>query len=183
LPLGSDRQTAHEQPPSLTEADVAAVQAMVADLPTLWRAPGTTPQDRQKVIRRLVERIVITVLGRSERVEVTIHWAGGATSRHEALRSIGKYEDLSDYANLRARVVQLHQAGHTTAGIAELLTREGFHTPRCDRPFNEQMVYVLMHEHFVIETGLPSDRAWSTDTGSKSARGVTPFCTLVTIDS
>jgi DNA invertase Pin-like site-specific DNA recombinase len=149
---------AHQQPPSLTEADVAAVRAMAADLPTLWRAPSTTPQDRQKVIRHLVERIVITVLGKSERVEVTIHWAGGATSRHEALRPIGKYEDLSDYTNLRARVVQLHQAGHTAAGIAELLTQEGFHTPRCDRPFNEQMVYVLMHDHFGIETGPSSDR-------------------------
>jgi DNA invertase Pin-like site-specific DNA recombinase len=146
------------QPPSLTEADMASIRAMATDLPTLWEAASTTPQDRQAVIRHLVERIVVTVLGRSELVEVTIHWAGGATSRHEGLRPIGKYEDLSNFDELRARVVELRREGRTAAQIAELINLEGFHPPRCDRPFSDQMVQVLIGCRFGSEAAPSPDR-------------------------
>lgn len=138
---------------------MASIRAMAVDLPALWEATSTAPQDRQAIIRHLVERIVVTVLGKSELVEVTIHWAGGATSRHEGLRCIGKYEDLSNFDELRTRVLELHQAGRTAARIAELLDLEGFHPPRCDRPFSDQMVQVLIGRHFGSEAGPSPGRA------------------------
>jgi DNA invertase Pin-like site-specific DNA recombinase len=149
---------AHQQPPILTDADGAAIRALAADLPALWQAPSTTAQDRQTMIRHLVDRIVITVQGASEVVEVTIHWAGGAMSQHEALRPISRYEHLSNYPELRARVLQLRQEGQTAARIAEHLNREGFHPPRCDQQFNEQKVQMFLADHIGIEAAPAPDR-------------------------
>jgi hypothetical protein len=110
------------------------------------------------MIRHLVDRIVITVQGASEVVEVTIHWAGGAMSQHEALRPISRYEHLSNYPELRARVLQLRQEGQTAARIAEHLNREGFHPPRCDQQFNEQKVQMFLADHIGIEAAPAPDR-------------------------
>ena len=46
-----------------------------SDLPALWRAETTTAQDRQRVARLLLERVVVEVLGKSDQVDVRLEWA------------------------------------------------------------------------------------------------------------
>jgi hypothetical protein len=72
------------QPASLTEDERAQIRALAQDLPALWEAPTTTSMDRQRIIRFLVERVVVAVEGRSDRVTVRIEWVGGTTTTHEA---------------------------------------------------------------------------------------------------
>ena len=50
---------------------------LARDLPALWHAPTTTPADRERIIRLLVERVEVAVEGVSDRVRVIITWAGG----------------------------------------------------------------------------------------------------------
>ena len=59
---------------------LSAIRALAADLPAVWSAATTTPADRQRIARLLLERVVVTVDKASERVDVTLHWVGGAVA-------------------------------------------------------------------------------------------------------
>jgi hypothetical protein len=61
----------------LTSSDVKIIESLAGDLPALWRA-ATTVQDRQEVVRHLVERVVVAIPGETEWVDVAIHWAAGS---------------------------------------------------------------------------------------------------------
>jgi DNA invertase Pin-like site-specific DNA recombinase len=137
------------RPRDPTPADLRRVEAMAADIPGLWRAPTTTIQDRQEIVRHLVERVTVTVQGRSEWVDVTIRWAGGIESQHKIQRPVQRYEQLSNYEMLRGRIVELRRSGATTKEIAERLNEEGFHPPHGAERFNRHVV-----NQFLVRRGL-----------------------------
>jgi hypothetical protein len=124
--------------------DVKIIESLAGDIPALWRAETTTVQDRQEVVRRLVERVVVAVQGETEWVDVAIHWAGGFVSRHEVRRPVRRVEQLRDYAELMRRVAELHGAGRTSRQIAEALNREGFRPPKRRETYNAAMVQLLL---------------------------------------
>jgi DNA invertase Pin-like site-specific DNA recombinase len=133
-----------DRPRELTAADRRRIEALAMDIPALWHSPGTTIQQRQTVVRYLVERITVTVRGRTEWVDVTIRWAGGMESRHEFRRPVSSYEQISNYSALRDRMVELRSAGATTEKIAEQLNREGFHPPHGADEFNRHVVNAFL---------------------------------------
>jgi hypothetical protein len=118
------------QAPRLTAEECASIRALARDLPALWQAESTTAADRQTIVRHLIDRVVVAARGESERIDVAVHWAGGFVSRHEVIRSLARYEQLSFYDRLIARVVELRDAGEATGAIADALGREGFHPPQ-----------------------------------------------------
>ena len=65
-------------PAELSDSAMSSIRALAADLPAVWSAATTTPADRQRIARLLLERVVVTVDKASERVDVTLHWVGGA---------------------------------------------------------------------------------------------------------
>jgi len=119
----------HAQPMELKPQELELIKSLSTDLPRMWSSPGTTAKDRQTIIRHLVERVVVDIQGKSERVDVAIHWNGGFVSQHELIRPVASYEQLSGYQDLVARVEELRQADHTSEQIAKQLNDEGFHTP------------------------------------------------------
>ena len=81
-----DRFTA-SRPRILTEAERGQIRALAADIPAIWHAPTTTDADRKQLIRHLVERVQVEVLGTSEKVDVYVVWAAGtAPPRRSAVR-------------------------------------------------------------------------------------------------
>ena len=129
-----------EQPaaPSLTE--IAAIQAVAQDLPALWRAETTTQEDRQTIVRLLLDRILIEVIDGTEQVRVECHWHGGVRTQHRVIRPVSNAKALSTYTALVARVSELHHAGSDSAKIATILNREGWRpAKRCDA-FSPSMV-------------------------------------------
>jgi hypothetical protein len=96
----------------------------------LWQAQTTTGADRRAVVRQLIERVVVTRRGDGEEVEVVVRWRGGAESRHEVQQGLQRYNQLSDYEELRARVTTLRGEGQSGEQIASLLNQEGYRTPR-----------------------------------------------------
>ena len=74
----------------------------------------------------LIERVVVATRGRTEVVDVTIHWVGGLQTRHEIRRPVLSYEQLSDYDSMRGRVFELHGQGHTAGEIAAVLNGAGY---------------------------------------------------------
>lgn len=133
-----------EQPAELTAKERARIEALATDLPALWAAPTTTAADRQTIVRHLVERVVVTVEGESQWVDVRVEWAGHSTSQHRLVRPVARYEQLSDYPKLLARAVELRDAGRSSSGIAEQLNAEGWRPPKRRATFNAGMVRALL---------------------------------------
>ena len=138
-----------EQPVAPSAADRRRIKALATDIPALWSAATTTVQDRQTIVRCLVEKVTVAIRGETEWVDVTIRWAGGMESRHVMRRGVRSYEQLSNYRALRDRVAALRQAGATIAEIAEQLNREGFRPPRGQGRFHRGHV-----NQFLIRYGL-----------------------------
>jgi DNA invertase Pin-like site-specific DNA recombinase len=129
-----------ERPTRLTAAQRDEIRRLAGDIPRLWSAGSTTPADRQRLVRLLIERIEVEVEGQSERVRLAIAWSGGSVSRHELVRTVRRYEQLTDYPRLVARIDQLRTAGRSMEQVAATLNAEGFHPPKRVERFSGGMV-------------------------------------------
>lgn len=74
-----------EWPHELSDEDRENIRRLSADIPALWASPSTTIQDRQIVVRQLVEKVVVHSQGATELLDVTIHWVGGFVMRGRKL--------------------------------------------------------------------------------------------------
>jgi hypothetical protein len=119
-----------DQPRQLSADERARIRALANDLPALWHSPQTTAAARKEIVRLLVERVVVHVQADSERASVDIAWRGGLTTSHALVRAVSRYESLSDYPRLLARIGQLRHDGLTIAQVAKQLNKEGYRTPR-----------------------------------------------------
>jgi hypothetical protein len=157
-----------DRPRGLSACEREQIRALSRDLPALWHAPPTTAADRQRIVRLLIEEVVATVRGESEWVDVTIHWAGGATSIHELVRPVQRYRQMSDYGGLLDRVDALRHAGRTLAEVAEQLNREGFHPPKRSATFTKEILSGLLAKRGrtgprprgVAEPGVLGEHEW-----------------------
>jgi DNA invertase Pin-like site-specific DNA recombinase len=131
-------------PAALSDTAVSSIRALAADLPAVWSAATTTPADRQRIARLLLDRVVVTVDKASERVDVTLHWAGGAVVSHTLTRSVRRYDQHSDYPRLVERLRQLCARRRSAAEIAGRLNAEGFRPPKRTDRFTPDMVLRLI---------------------------------------
>src|SRR5213082_3161134 len=53
--------------------------AIAADLPRLWRAPGTSPRDRKRLLRTLVADVMVMPGDDDDHAVIGIRWHTGAT--------------------------------------------------------------------------------------------------------
>ena len=158
-----------EQPTALTAAERAAIQALAADIPQVWHAPSTTQADRKELLRILIEDITVAVAGDSELVDVTITWAGGHQTSGQAVRPVGRLDQLSYYPALLARVTELAAAGRNSVQIADALNAAGFRPPKRTSRFTGGQVRTLISQRNIrsqrkgrpaVLTGLASGQ-WS----------------------
>jgi DNA invertase Pin-like site-specific DNA recombinase len=133
-----------ERPLELTAPEREAILRLAQDVPAVWQAPETTAQDRQEIVRLLVERVTVNVHEDSEQVDVTLQWAGGVTSAHRLRRPVARYDQLSTYPVLLAHIDGLRQTGHSFAQIAVHLNRAGFAPPKRTERFTGETVARLL---------------------------------------
>ncbi len=127
-------------PPALSNQQRDLIRSLSDNLPTLWGASTTTPSDRQRIVRLLLERVVVTVQDTSEQVDVALHWSGGFVSQHDLARPVRRYEQIADYDHLMARVIELWEMGQSYSEIAGHLNQEGFKTAKQARGFSKTIV-------------------------------------------
>lgn len=144
-----DRFVMHT-PPRLTETEREHIAALASDIPRLWQSPGTTNVDRKQIVRCLVEKVVVQVRCDSERVEASIHWAGGYESRHEVIRPVATYAQLRDFEPLMQRIAELRACRHTAPEIAQKLNAEGFYPPKRCGCFTTPVVHQLLKRRGLI---------------------------------
>lgn len=65
------------------EVDRDALLALSRDLPMAWNSAGTTAQSKQRLVRVLIEDIVVDLDDASHEAVLALHWKGG---RHTVLR-------------------------------------------------------------------------------------------------
>jgi hypothetical protein len=139
------------QPRSLAAAEVAAIRELASDMPGLWSA--ATQEERQTLVRLLLERVLVEVVNGTEQVKVTCHWHGGHRTRHQLVRPIARLDRLSTYNDLLARAAELRRAGQDYQTIAKTLNQEGWRPAKRRDTFNASMVRHLLHK-----TGLDMPR-------------------------
>ena len=108
-------------PEQLSEAERDQILAISRQLPTLWDAPTTAPEDRQAIARLLLEQVRVNIEGNSERVDVELRWAGGFVSCHSLRRPVQTYEQLSYYDELLSRIHSMLAENNSLGTIAESL--------------------------------------------------------------
>jgi hypothetical protein len=133
-------------PAELSDSALSSIRALAADLPAVWEASTTTPADRQRIARLLLERVVVTVDRASERVDVSLHWVGGAVRSHTITRAVMRYSQQADYPRLVARLRELWAGRENAAAIAQQLNAEGFRPPKRTNRFTGEMVRRLTAE-------------------------------------
>ncbi len=119
-----------ECPMQLSDQQREQILSLACDLPALWHANTTTPEDRQTIARSLLERVVVSIEGDTNHVDVELHWTGGFTSQHVLQRPIRTYEQLSNYKELVERIDALRTDGRSLGDVATTLNDEGFRPPK-----------------------------------------------------
>jgi DNA invertase Pin-like site-specific DNA recombinase len=130
-------------PARLTPIEQEAIRRLAADVPALWQAATTTAAERKEIVRLLLERVEITVIGSSEHAEIVCSWTGGRRTKHKLVRSVRRTTQLSRHAELLDRIHVLHADGVCAAAIARTLVAEGW-TSAHGKPFTEGSVRSLL---------------------------------------
>lgn len=144
-----------ECPTRLSPREREQILALSRDLPALWHADTTTPQDRQTVARLLLEQVTVTVEGNTDHLDVELRWAGGFVSRHALVRPVQTYRQLSNYDQLVARVNTLRCECTNFSQIAATLNAEGFHPPKRSIRFTKEILSRFLCQRGVRTGPLP----------------------------
>jgi hypothetical protein len=144
-----------DSPRQLSLQERQQILSLAQDLPALWHAESTTPEDRQTIARLLLEQVTVTVEGNTDRVDVELRWAGGFVSRHTLTRPVQTYEQLSNFDELVSRVDTLRTERKTLSEIATALNAEGFHPPKRTRKFTKEILSRFLRERGVHIGPLP----------------------------
>mgnify|MGYP001819783451 CR=1 FL=1 len=164
-----------DRPTQLSAEEREQILTLSHDLPTLWNADSTTPEDRQTIARLLLDQVIVNVEGNTERVDIELRWSGGFSSRHTLIRPVQTYKQLSNYDELAARVKNLRARGKSLAEIASTLNSEGFHPPKRASKFSKEMVCCFLREQqaqagvmsTLNDEHLETDEWWIPDLAAK----------------
>jgi excisionase family DNA binding protein len=148
------------------------LEGLAGDLETAWNAPGATMQTRQRLVRVLIEDIVVDIDEETDEIVLAIHWKGGQHSevRVRKLRTGEHRRRTSDEA---LAVVRRMAGRWPDDQIAASLNRMGFRTGQ-DKSWTARRVKALcrtheIHAHHSADTG----DEWLTMTEAARKLGVT----------
>jgi DNA invertase Pin-like site-specific DNA recombinase len=133
-----------QQAAPLSEEEREAIRQLAVELPDIWYAASTTPSERQMIVRQLIDRVIVTVQGETEKVAVEYQWAGGHKTQATLIRPVARLEQLSYYNDLLKRVAQLHAEKKKAQPIARILNEEGWRPAKRRNTFNAYMVHSLL---------------------------------------
>jgi excisionase family DNA binding protein len=144
-------------PTALTAIERGRLLALGADLERAWRSPGATPATRKRIIRTLIEEIVVSV--EADALALVVRWAGGD---HTPLR-VSKNRTGQHRWSTNAEIVDLVTVlarQMADGAIAAVLNRAGKKTGR-GNGWNRSRVCMLRNHR-----GIPPYRE-----GERAERG------------
>ncbi|MBI3976808.1 MAG: recombinase family protein [Chloroflexi bacterium] len=126
----------------LTDTDRQAILALAADLPALWHAPTTTAADRKRLVRLVIQDVILDQGRVRGKLWFQLNWQTGATSEHWLVRRVQAYPQHADLERLQARVRALNANEQLDDAIAAALNAEGFQTAR-GQAFTGGLIWIL----------------------------------------
>jgi len=152
----------------LAEEEQARLRTYAGNLAELWNAPTTRVQDKKRIVRCLVENVVVTVPEEGSRMKADVHWKGGEATTIEVPRGrSGVHRWVTD-PELVALVREL--AGEfSDEQIARILTRKGLRSAK-DLPFTARRVTSLRGNHAIPGTASRKLGAEDVYTAEQAAR-------------
>jgi DNA invertase Pin-like site-specific DNA recombinase len=125
--------------------DKELLLSLAQDLPAIWNSPSTDMRLKQRIVRILIEEIIVDVDEENREVVLVIHWAGG---RHSELRVKKRKTGQHRWCtSLEAVEVVRQMAGRFTDElIAATLNRLGLKTG-VGNTWTKDRVCSLRHHH------------------------------------
>jgi DNA invertase Pin-like site-specific DNA recombinase len=137
------RQWRQQDPVVLKADDIKILEDLASNLPSLWHSPTTRPEERKRILRFIVQEVLLDQKRTRGEVWVKIVWQTGAVSEHRLWRRVHSYnDDYADIEGLRRRITDLNTQGLMDKQIAAILNEEGVVSAR-RRPFTYENVWVL----------------------------------------
>src|SRR5690242_1938782 len=75
----------NEQPRALRDDERATLLALADDLPRLWNHPAASSETRKRILRAVLNEIIVTV--EADRLRLVLHWQGGDHTRLEVVKN------------------------------------------------------------------------------------------------
>ena len=127
-----------EAPSPLSAQEEAAIRRLADDLPALWHAPTTTPADRKRLLRCLIQSVTLDSFTQVGFTRILVLWHTGATSEVTVPRP---RPGCRTPEASRHRIVELAET-LTDDQIAAQLNAEGLPTA-CRGPWTQARVRIV----------------------------------------
>lgn len=135
----------------LSTADRALIEHVVTDLPGVWHAPTTTPAERKRMVRCLIQDVSLDSFSLPGHTRLHLRWQTGAITTVTVHRPTSGDVHRLDKA-LVAHIRELAQV-QPDDHIAELLNRQGY-TTRHGLPWTYRRMMDTRRRH-AIPTACP----------------------------
>jgi hypothetical protein len=170
-----------QDPIVLRSEDHRVLEALAQNLPAVWNAATTKADEKKRILRLIIQEVLLDQTSDRGQVLIKIIWQTGALSEHKIARHVHSYADYVDHDLLRRRITELNADGLMDKQIAAVLNAEGVLSAR-RRLFTYANIWLLRQRW-----GLPAvkfnpvganparwpDGSYSVQ-GAASALGVTP---------
>lgn len=136
----------------LTPEEQSEFLALGQNLPDLWRRSEVSRTDKKRLLRTLIDKVVLQRISR-DRIAVRIVWRGGETSELEVEPTVHALRALTRGAEMQERILDLARQGLDDTEIATILTQEGHRSPRRNY-VPVRTVQVVRQRHRVLRNGM-----------------------------
>jgi DNA invertase Pin-like site-specific DNA recombinase len=165
--LEASFQTVQASVDAVPIPDKASLLRLAADLESVWNASGTDLRIKQKIIRTVIEEVVVDIDHAANQVVMLVHWCGG---RHTELRvskpKTGEHNHRT--ASEAVEVVKQMAGLYPDDVIASTLNRLGFVTGY-ENTWRKHIVCSLRSKHNLPNYDPKSARARNTLTAEQAA--------------
>jgi len=131
----------------LSEEELKKIHLLSAELRAVWDAHTTTPRDRKRLLRCLIEEVQLRTEERHYHIRIV--WKSGATTEREVLRGKGGWAQRTS----EDTVVLVRQLAREfdDAQIARILNKQGRRSG-LGNPFTQQSVTSLRGKHRIAKS-------------------------------
>jgi DNA invertase Pin-like site-specific DNA recombinase len=131
------------QPPAITDAERAEISALGAELPRLWNHPAASAEMRKRILRTVLEEVVVTV--EPGQLSLKLHWKGGDhTALTVAKNRAGQHRWKTSVATEQLIVEMARVTADSS--IAAILNRLGARTAK-GHTWTQQRVRTFRSDH------------------------------------
>jgi len=134
-----------EARPSLTEEEKATIRALGRDLSLVWHSTNCPVELKKRIMRTVVEEILVDLDDQTQRLQFVIHWKGGCHTAFEMEKprsGVGRKTPMEDVE----LIGRMAKRGYTDDEIARVLNKLGRRTGKGNR-WNQHRVIACRKQH------------------------------------